>query len=222
MKSLLLTLAALGLSQSALIKHQNLNIDHSHQTGFLKDTGAAPANDTPTATPIFVHLVPHSHDDVGWLKTVDGYFSGARRDIQDANVEMTLDTVVQELLKDTNKRYTQVEMKFFQMWWFEQTEEIKAAVRLLAKEGRLEFINAGWSMHDEACVHYEDMIDNMMFGQQFLLSEVGVKPRIGWQIDPFGHSSANARLFAEMGFDAMIFARGDYQDTEKRMNESSM
>ena len=169
-----------------------------------------------------MHLVPHSHDDVGWLKTVDGYFSGARRDIQDANVEMTLDTVVQELLKDTNKRYTQVEMKFFQMWWFEQTEEIKAAVRLLAKEGRLEFINAGWSMHDEACVHYEDMIDNMMFGQQFLLSEVGVKPRIGWQIDPFGHSSANARLFAEMGFDAMIFARGDYQDTEKRMNESSM
>jgi hypothetical protein len=118
----------------------------------------------PTATPLFIHLVPHSHDDVGWLKTVDGYFSGARRDIQDANVEMTLDTVIQNLLRDPNRRYTQVEMKFFQMWWIEQTEEIKSAVRMLAKEGRLEFINAGWSMHDEACAHYEDMIDNMMFG----------------------------------------------------------
>ncbi len=84
------------------------------------------------------------------------------------------------MLKDPNRRYTQVEMKFFQMWWSEQTEEIKAAVRMLAKEGRLEFINAGWSMHDEACAHYEDMIDNMMFGQQFLQAEVGVKPRIGW------------------------------------------
>ena len=123
---------------------------------------------------------------------------------------MTLDTVIVELLRDPNRRYTQVEMKFFQMWWVKQTEDTKSAVRMLAKEGRLEFINAGWSMHDEACAHYEDMIDNMMFGQQFLQSEVGVKPRIGWQIDPFGHSSANARLFAEMGFDAMIFARGDY------------
>ncbi len=33
---------------------------------------------------------------------------------------------------------------------------MKASVRALAKEGRLEFVNAGWSMHDEACTHYED------------------------------------------------------------------
>jgi len=32
-------------------------------------------------TTLYVHLVAHSHDDVGWLKTVYGYFSGARRDI---------------------------------------------------------------------------------------------------------------------------------------------
>lgn len=29
-----------------------------------------------------VHLVPHSHDDVGWLKTIDQYFVGSNNSIQ--------------------------------------------------------------------------------------------------------------------------------------------
>ena len=77
-------------------------------------------------------------------------------------------------------------------------------------------------MHDEACPTYEDMINNMMLGHDFILKEFGVKPRIGWQVDPFGHSNANARIFAEMGFDALFFGRLDYQDKEKRLNEKAL
>jgi hypothetical protein len=65
-------------------------------------------------------------------------------------------------------------------------------------------------MHDEACPIYEDMIDNMKTGHEFIIKEFGVKPRIGWSIDPFGHSNTNARILAEMGFDAWFFARSDY------------
>ena len=65
-------------------------------------------------------------------------------------------------------------------------------------------------MHDEACTHYDDMLNNMMAGHDFAAKELGVIPRIGWQIDPFGHSAANARLFSDMGFDAFFFARTDY------------
>jgi hypothetical protein len=77
-------------------------------------------------------------------------------------------------------------------------------------------------MHDEASPHYEDMINNMMKGHDFLLKTFGIKPRVGWHIDPFGHSSTNARLFAEMGFDGWFFARLSYDDQYYRMMNQSM
>ena len=69
---------------------------------------------------------------------------------------MILTTTVNELLKDPRRRFTIVEMKFFSMWWDRQEESLKDAVRAMVNEGRIEFINGGWSMHDEACTHYED------------------------------------------------------------------
>ena len=93
---------------------------------------------------------------------------------------------------------------------------MKDKVRGLINNKQIEFVNAGWSMHDEACPIYQDMINNMMTGHDFILKEFEIKPRIGWQIDPFGHSSTNARIFAEMGFDALFFARLDHSDKENR------
>lgn len=113
-------------------------------------------------------------------------------------------------------------MKFFSMWYERQTEDLKEKVKMLIKEGRLGFVNAGWSMHDEACPHFEDMINNMLKGHQFLLKEFGYKPRVGWHIDPFGHSNANPRLFADMGLEAWIFARIDHADHEQREKDKAM
>jgi hypothetical protein len=133
-----------------------------------------------------------------------------------------LTTVVEELVANPHRKFTYVEMKFFTMWYEEQPTKVREEVRQLIKEGRLEFVNGGWSMHDEACPHFEDMINNMMKGHQFLLHEFGVKPRIGWHIDPFGHSSANPRLFADMGFEGWFFARLDHADRDERLKDKSM
>ncbi|KAG5623304.1 hypothetical protein H5410_008522 [Solanum commersonii] len=57
-----------------------------------------------------VHLVPHSHDDVGWLKTVDQYYVGSNNSIQGACVENVLDSVVMSLRRDWNRKFVFAEM----------------------------------------------------------------------------------------------------------------
>jgi len=49
-------------------------------------------------------------------------------------------------------------------------------------------------MHDEAATHYVDMIDQTTLGHRFIKQQFGKVPRIGWQIDPFGHSAVQAYL----------------------------
>ena len=64
--------------------------------------------------------------------------------------------------------------------------------------------------------------NNMIQLIDFILKEFGVKPNIGWQIDPFGHSATNARIFAEMGFDAFFSARMDFGDKAQQRADHSM
>lgn len=179
---------------------------------------AAALNDTR----IQVHLVPHTHDDVGWLKTVDQYYFGIKSNVTEAGVQYILDSVIGALELDPARKFSYVEMGFFWRWWTEQTLATQAKVRQLVANGQLHFLNAGWSMHDEAAPYFEDMIDNMAYGHAFLLKEFDYVPTVGWQIDPFGHSAANADLYAKMGLTSLFFARIDYQDFEKRLSEKSL
>merc|ERR1719272_780520 len=88
--------------------------------GFTVDTveeTEKPLKYDPLTENLTVHLVHHTHDDVGWLKTVDEYYSGINDTIQRVQVQFILDGVMEELIEDENKRFSYVEMKFFSMWW---------------------------------------------------------------------------------------------------------
>lgn len=89
---------------------------------------------------INVHLVPHSHDDVGWLKTVDQYYVGANNSIRGACVQNVLDSVISALLEDKNRKFIYVEIAFFQRWWRQQSPALKIKVKELVNSGQLEFM----------------------------------------------------------------------------------
>ena len=84
------------------------NITHGHSQEYfegLKTEG----NKVKTV----VHIIAHSHDDVGWLKTLDHYFWGIHDNIQRANVFLILDSVITELELNPERKFTEVEMAFF-------------------------------------------------------------------------------------------------------------
>ncbi|XP_052746240.1 lysosomal alpha-mannosidase isoform X2 [Bicyclus anynana] len=171
-----------------------------------------------------VHIVPHTHDDVGWLKTVDQYYYGSRNNIQKAGVQYILDSVIQELWQDPKRRFIYVETAFFWKWWVRQTEEIRQKVHTLVRQGRLQFVGGAWSMNDEAASHYQSTIDQFTWGLRKLNDTFGPcgMPKVGWQIDPFGHSREFASLLAAMGYDGLFLGRLDYQDKGARLAQKRM
>ncbi|XP_066563843.1 lysosomal alpha-mannosidase isoform X2 [Amia ocellicauda] len=204
----------------------------------LSEAGGFPAR-APTAEPprcgyescpvtqpsmLNVHMVPHTHDDVGWLKTVDQYYYGDRNEIQHAGVQYILDSVVQALQQDPRRRFIYVETAFLYRWWRQQSAETRRAVTQLISQGRLELVGGGWCMNDEATVLYSAVIDQMTLGLRFLNDTFGRcgRPRVAWHIDPFGHAREQASLFAQMGFDGFFFGRLDYQDKAQRMRSRTM
>ena len=166
-----------------------------------------------------VHLNCHTHDDVGWLKTVDQYYVGLNKTIDSSVVQYILETTITALEANPQRKFMYVEQAFFQRFWQQQTDERKAAIRRLVSSRQLEFVNGGWCMHDEATTHYIDMVDQTTLGHRFIVSEFGAEanPTIGWQIDPFGHSATQASLLSsQAGFQAFFTARIDHADFRQR------
>ncbi|XP_067673704.1 lysosomal alpha-mannosidase-like [Haliotis asinina] len=185
----------------------------------------------PTRSGMFnVHIVPHSHNDVGWKKTADQYYTGrgggnAASFYDGAECShCILDNVIPQLLKDPARRFIYVEMAFFSRWFNEQDLTTRRAVRKLVAQGRLQFVTGGWSVSDSATTYYDDIINQHTLGFQWIQKELGecAMSNIGWHIDQFGHSREHSSLFAQMGFDAIFLGRIDFQDHARRIQSRDM
>jgi hypothetical protein len=147
-----------------------------------------------------VYVVPHSHNDVGWLETTQVYF--------DKCVRIILDSVVGILHNQQDKKFIWVETKFFEMWWNSTTAEKRDMFRTILQRKQFEFIDGGWCMNDEATPTYIGIINQLTLGHTWLKQHLNVSPqRVGWQLDPFGYSSVMASLFHKMGFSDHVIVR---------------
>lgn len=145
-----------------------------------------------------VYVVPHSHNDVGWLRTTQEYFDGCVRHI--------LERVVQILYDQPDKKFIWVEIKFFEMWW--KVTKKQDLFKTILRRKQIEFVDGGWCMNDEATPTYSGIMHQMTVGHQWLEHHLNVTPaKVGWQLDPFGYSSSVASIFQKMGFTDHVIVR---------------
>ncbi|XP_041364636.1 lysosomal alpha-mannosidase-like [Gigantopelta aegis] len=178
-----------------------------------------------------VHLIAHSHDDVGWLKTVEEYYTG-RHTIPYSKsfvygkecIACILKSVIPQLLANPERRFIFIEMAFFSRFWNESDTKTRANIVKLIRERRLEFATGGWCMSDAATTYYNDIIDQHTLGFNFINTHFGkcAQSNIAWHVDQFGHSREHSSIFAQMGFDAIFLGRISDQDRNNRKVDQNM
>lgn len=180
----------------------SINFRTSYDGSYPLPTVETPPRSTrkdKIAAPLRVVVVPHSHNDPGWIKTLDEYYIDQTQHI--------LNNMVERLTKYPNMTFVWSETVFLSIWWNNLEDHVRLQVRRLVRKGQLEIVLGGWVVPDEASTHYFSLIEQIIEGHQWILENLNVKPVNSWSIDSFGHSSTVSYLWKQTGLQNMVIQR---------------
>ena len=150
-----------------------------------------------------IHLMPHTHCDVGYKKTFEGYFLTEVRSI--------LLSVTAAMQADTSRRFVWSEVAYLKRWYEGPTtaQDLAAqrAFKSLVRNGQIELIDGGFTQHDDAITTLAQQLQNMRTGHLWLRRHFNATPRVGWHPDSFGSTSLVPTLYRLGRFELMLHDR---------------
>jgi alpha-mannosidase len=152
----------------------------------------------PNGIPCTYFVMPHSHIDVEWYWT----FATTR--------EWTADILTKAmalLRRDPDYRFTQDQVVLLKSYWEGLGAEDRAFLKQMVAEGRLAIAGGMYVQPEVAEPCGEALVRQILVGQQWLASTLGVRARCGWFIDTFGQTPQIPQILRLAGYDAYVFWR---------------
>lgn len=143
------------------------------------------------------HLLPNAHLDPVWLwDWPEGLTEGVTTcrtmvGLMDEFPELTFlrgEAVVYEHIRDKDP-------------------ELFARIRELIAAGRWDVVGGTWLQADTNLSGTEALIRQFSAGREFFQRELGVRPRVAWFADTFGHPAGLPEILAACGMDSLAFTR---------------
>lgn len=144
-----------------------------------------------------LHILPNAHLDPVWLWDArEGLDQGIRTlrsvlDLMDEFPELTF-------LRGEAALYAHLE---------ETDPEAFGRVRQRIREGRWEVVGGTWIQPDTNLPSARTLRKQFEVGLDYFQSHLGVRPRVAWQADAFGHAAGLPDIMADAGMESFAFWR---------------
>ncbi len=142
-------------------------------------------------------MIGHGHIDPVWLwRWQEGF----------QEVKATFRSVLDRMREFPDFHFTGSSAAFYE--WVEQNdpamfEEIRARVA----EGRWELVGGWWVEPDCNLPCGESFVRHALYGQRYFQEKFGLRVRVGFNPDSFGHSGMLPQILVQSGFDSYVFMR---------------
>ena len=144
-----------------------------------------------------IHMVGHAHIDPTWLwRWTEGY----------EEVRATFRSALDRMNETPAFKFTASSACFYE--WVKACdpamfEEIRARV----KEGRWELAGGWWVEPDCNIPCGESFVRHGLYSQRFFEREFGVRARVGFNPDTFGHAGTLPQIYKKLGIDYYVYMR---------------
>ncbi|KAJ2706316.1 mannosyl-oligosaccharide 1,3-1,6-alpha-mannosidase activity protein [Coemansia sp. IMI 203386] len=163
-----------------------------------------------------LHLVPHSHSDIGWNLSFEGYYHSIVRSV--------LRQMVHELWSHPHRRFTWGDLAFLDLWMAKEGNENsglkdhkgekswKQVLQILVHRGQLDIVGGTYVSPDEGMATWWAHNTIVDTGHRTMHRLLKTNTSVAWQIDNFGHFNTLPYLLSNSGYSSLVLGRMAYRD----------
>lgn len=144
-----------------------------------------------------VHLIGNAHLDPVWLwRWQEGY----------AEVKATFQSALDRMEQFDDFIFTTACAAYYQ--WIEESEpEMFERIKTAVKAGKWCVVGGQWIQPDCNIPSGESFARHALYSQRYFEKSLGVKAKVGYNVDSFGHNGNLPQIYKKSGFEAYIMMR---------------